>query len=232
MFGFPTEPEPIGNNRIISFFSASPGAGSTTLAAVLASELKNSCIIDLSHSRKLRSYLGMPSSDYTYSVTDLQYGTEEEISNSAVNHPKGFKVIPGPVNELDLALLDSQACLRILKRCKRVFETSIVVASPIWRAGWITAMVSDVVVYVMRPERTDLDMFHEHVELFSRLGASERLKIILNQTRKPGGLNTEEVLQAIGKVDFQIPYSDNVVRQTNRRMIPDLPGKEKLNSIL
>lgn len=229
MFDFPTEPEQIGNNKIISFFSASPGAGSTTLAIITASELKGSCIIDLSHARKMRSYLGMPASDYTYSVIDLQHANEDEILNSATDHPAGFKAIPGPVRELDVALLTSEAALRIMRKTKRTFETTVIVAPPIWSSGWIVAMLSDVVVYVIRPERADLDVFHEQMELFSRLGASERLKIVLNQTRKPGSLNIEEFIKAVGKVDLTIPYSEEIIRQSNRRTIPAV--KEKISRL-
>ncbi|NLD33259.1 MAG: hypothetical protein GX662_13550 [Trichococcus flocculiformis] len=223
MFNFPTRPEPLGENKLITFISAGPGAGATTIAALTAMAMKNACIIDLSHTRKVRSYLGVHSEDFTISALDVQHAEDWEVEQYAVKHPSGIKIIPGPVRELDVKLLDAKLSIKILRKAKRTFRNTIIVSSPIWASGWINILMSDVVAYVMRPDRADLDVYHEHMDFISRLDASERLVLVLNQAKKPGSLDLEEVQKVTGKVDYIIPYTEEILRQGNRRRLD--PGK-------
>lgn len=227
-FPFPLTPEEVGGGKLIGFVSAVPGAGSSTLACLAAlscAEANEVALADLNPSSKVRSYMGLTPDVCPASILDVAgVVSPGEISRVSVSHPRKVMVLPGISRPLDAAQVDTVVTIRTLTLLKKNYPLSLAVLAPLYTTGWAGALVCDTLCLVLRPDRTDLDSFKEQMELLSRLGCGERVKIILNQTGVPGGLKDAEVKE-IFKPDKTIPY-DSAIRAANNKRYPS-PGKLK-----
>ena len=231
-FPFPTASGDVGGGPAVGYISVLPGAGATTLACLTALSLaetgKQVALADFSLLSKTRTYLGLTLDVCPASVLDAAgVRSPEEIRRAGVDHPRSIFVIPGAARQLDSAQVDSRLVSRTVSFLKREFDYIVVVLPQLSGAGWAGALICDVVCLVVRPDRADIDYYRDAVDFLSRLGCGERLKIILNQSRAPGGLRDDEITEIL-KPDCVFPYDPAVRTMCNKRYLDTLRFKKQL----
>lgn len=221
-FPFPSIPEEAPGGRLISFVSCVPGAGASTLACLAAMTLE-SALIDFTG--RVRSYMGLTPDVCPTSLVDaLGVGRPEDITKIGVDHPSGVTVFPGVTRTVDASQIDTRLAQKISVYVKRMFAKTVAVLPPLEAAGWATALISDAVCLVVKPDRADMDVFHDRIEFLSRLGCQDRMKIVLNQAGAPGAIRTSEVRE-IFKPDIVIQFDPDIKMACNRRQLN--PGRLK-----
>lgn len=218
---FPTTPDEAGGSPAIGFVSVLPGAGATTLACLTALSLAETgsevALVDFSPLSKARTYLGLTPDVCPASVLDAAgVRSHEEVHRAGADHPRSLFVIPGTARLLDSSQVDSRLVSRTVAFLKREFEYTVVVLPQLSGAGWAGVLVCDLIALVLTPDRAAVDFYRDTADFLSRLGCGERLKIILNQSRVPGGLRDEEVAEIL-KPDCTLPYDPQVRVMCNKR---------------
>jgi len=235
-FPFPIDPDSAGDNPAIGFLSPVAGAGATTLACLtalsLAESKKNVALVDLSPAGKIRTYMGMTVNDCPVSILDLLGINESSKINSAgVNHPRSLFVIPGVARPLDVSQVNSKLVNKAICYLKNEFDYTIAVLPPIYDAGWAGAILCDMVCCVFRPDRTDIDNCANILELLFRLGCGGKVKVILNQSKAPGALLEEEIVEIL-KPDLTIQYDSTLRAMCNKRYLNTERYKKPLVSLV
>lgn len=221
-FPFPVIPEEAPGGRLISFVSCVPGAGASTLACLTAMTLQ-SALIDFTG--RARSYMGLTPDVCPTSLADALGVTKpEDITKIGVDHPSGVTVFPGVTRAVDASQIDTRLVQKISVYVKRMFSKTVAALSSLEITGWATALISDTVCLVVKPDRTDIDVFQDRIEFLSRLGCGDRLKIILNQAGSPGSIKTSEI-KDIFKPDITINFDPDIRMACNRRQLN--PGRLK-----
>ena len=220
-FPFPINPEDAGDNFAVGFLSPVAGAGATTLACLTALSLaesnKNVALVDFAG--KARAYMGMTVNDCPASVLDvLGVNEPSKIRSAGVNHPRNLFVIPGAVRPLDVPQITSKLVNKTICYLKNEFDYTIAILPPVYESGWAGAIVCDNISCVFKPDRTDLDICSSILELLIRLGCGGRIKVILNQSKAPGALLEEEVVEIL-KPDLTIKYDSALRSMCNKRYL-------------
>lgn len=227
-FPFPVIPEEAPGGKLISFVSCVPGAGASTLACLTAMTLQ-SALIDFTG--RARSYMGLTPDVCPTSLADALGVTKpEDITKIGVDHPSGVTVFPGVTRTVDASQIDTRLSQKISVYVKRMFPKTVAVLPALETTGWATALISDTVCLVVKPDRADIDVFQDKVEFLSRLGCGDRLKIILNQAGAPGTIKTSEV-RNIFKPDVIINFDPEIRMACNRRRLTFGKLKNVLKSL-
>lgn len=227
---FPVSPDEVGGGAVIGFVSVVPGAGGSTLACLTALGLaeagRDVALADLSPHAKVRSYLGLTQDVSPASVLDIAgISTPDEVAKVGIQHPRGLFVLPGVSRGLDASQLDSRLTQKTLVLMKKKFDVSLGVLDAPHAAGWAGFLICDLVMLVLKPDRTDLDFFRDYMDVLSRLGCGERTRIVLNKAGAPGGLRDAEVNEIV-KPDLII-RSDPLVRAGCNRRQPQAATKAR-----
>lgn len=235
-FPFPTTPDEAGGNPAIGFVSVLPGAGATALACLTALSLaesgKNVALVDFSPLSKARTYLGLTLDVCPASVLDAAgVRNPEEIRQAGVGHPRSLFVIPGTARLLDSAQVNSGLVLRTITFLRKEFDFTVAILPQLFGAGWAGTLLCDVICLVARPDRADIDYFRDAADFLSRLGCNERLRSVLNQSRAPGGLVNDEVIEIL-KPDLVIPYDPAIRTMCNTRYLNTGRYKKQLISLV
>lgn len=220
-FKFPTTPQEAGKGKLITYLPVRPGAGATTLACMSAYMISQSALIDFTPESKVRSYLGYQGDISATSILNINsVETYDGIFAASEEHHKGIKVFPGiPVAKiLDGDLIDTLLVLKAITSLKNASPATIAVSEPLFRTGWLTAMLSDVVCLVVKPDRVSMDAFHPTMDLLNRLGCSERVKIILNQNKYPGCITPDDSIKFYSP-DIIIDYNHKIATGANKREV-------------
>lgn len=235
-FPFPIDPDSAGGNPAIGFLSPVAGAGATTIACLtalsLAESKKDIALVDLSYAGKVRVYMGMTVNDCPESVLDVMGINESsKIYSTGVNHPRSLFVIPGAARPLDVSQVSSKLVNKTICYLKNEFDYTIVVLPPIHDAGWAGAILCDLICCVFKPDRADLDCCGNLLELIFRLGCGGRVKVILNQSKAPGALLEEEVVEIL-KPDIKIKYDSSLRSMCNKRYLNTEQHKKPLINLV
>lgn len=233
---FPTSPEQAGSGKLVGFLSLAEGAGATALACMTALALGSSgqrvALVDLRREGKVRAYMGLTPDVCPANVLDAAgVRLPEDVLRAGVDHPRGVFVLPGVTHPLDAAQVDASLVLKVLVSAKRVFDVAVAVFDSVWDTGWLGVLASDLLFLVVRPATESIDLFAEGVDLIGRLGAGERLKIVVNQAGAPGSLSESEVRSYV-RPDAVIPYSARVQEMCNKRLVVPVKGHGALLSLL
>lgn len=219
-FPFPTTPQEAGKGFLVSYISLIKGAGASTLAcmnALFAARREDTVLLDLNPESKVRSYMGLTRDVSSSSILDINgIDRPQDIFSVTEKHRSGVFVIPGILNLMDAAHLDSHLHLRAITFAKQSFKAAYAVLGNLSGAGWIAAMLSDIICVVVSPNRADMDAFYEGVEFLKRLGCEGRIKIILNQSGVPGGILEEDIIKFYAP-DAVVPYDVKIKKSGNRR---------------
>ncbi len=234
---FPTTPREAGRGILISFLPLRAGAGAATLACMtglIACNHYDTSIVDLNQDSKVRSYLGFQDlSASTVSILDINgVATPEGIFSASEQHHSGLKVFPGvSPRVLDASQIDTQLTLKAVTYLKKTSPLTIAVINPL-HSSWMAAMLSDMVCLVAKPDRPNMDAFRETTDFLNRLGCSDRLKIIVNQTGYTGGLEVKGAINYYSP-DMVIGYDKFIPEMSNRRVLePNKKMRAELFSLV
>lgn len=233
-FAFPITPKEAGKGKLITFIPLRASAGASTLAcltAFAAAPIYTTALIDFTPESKVRSYLGYQGEISASSILDINsIDSPEAVFTAGEEHHKGFKVFPGisASKVLDASQIDTQLVIKALRSLKKVNPLTIAVSEPIYKTGWATVLLSDVICLVAKPDRPNMDAFYPTMEMLHRLGCSERVVVILNQAKYPGALETAGCVKYFSP-QYTIEFNPNISKDANRR---ELKADRKLKSVL
>ena len=231
LHGIPVAPEALqGHGKIISVQCAKHGDGATTVAVNLAALLAVSSpervvLIDLDGYGSVRSRLGLPVSECLVNILDWEeVQAAREMAGRMQEHSSGVMVIPGVVHYDHVARITPALVLKILTILKEHFDYIVVDCPPVGvnNHTWAAALVSNVVLTVISPDRTSLDLLEENNRFMGRLGCQERVCAVLNRAGMPGGIRAGDLVgnKKLGiNVSAVLPYSVGVIESNNRREI-------------
>jgi len=227
--GIPVSPEAlVGQGRIITVQSAKHGDGSTTLATNLAALLaitnpERIVLVDLDGYGSVRSRLGLPVAECLINILDWEdVNTVREIAGRMQEHSSGIMVIPGVVHLDHVDKVTPSLIFKILTLLKEHYDYIVIDCPPVGLNNntWAAALVSDVILTVITPDRTSLDMLNENNGFMLRLGCQERVCVVLNRAGMPGGIRVGDLLdnEKLGlNISYVLPNSVNVTEANNRR---------------
>lgn len=223
MLPFPTTPKEAGKGVLISFVSTKQGAGASTLACLAALTLsgvnREVALIDFNPESKIRSYMGYPTGRETpVSILNIQsVFSSDMIYTASEIHQSNIKIFPGvPHRPLDASMIDAGLLLKGTTLLKQTSPITIANLGPLYGPSWVTAMLSDIVCVVARPDRPNMDAFIETTDFLARLGREGKIQIILNQQKYPGSIQPKDALRHFSP-DVVIPYNKAVAESANRR---------------
>lgn len=235
-FPFPTNPGEAGGNPAIGFLSPVPGAGATTLACLtalyLAESKKQVALVDFAPLGKIRTYMSLTVDVCPASILDAAgVRSSNEIRKAGVTHPRSLFIIPSATRPLDVQQVDSRLVSKTLSFLRKEFEITVAVLPPLYGAGWASAVICDMIYCVAKPDRVDLDYYRDNVELLTRIGCGERVKIILNQSRCPGGLQDEDIKNIL-QPNATFMYEPSIRAMCNKRYLDTARYKKQLQDML
>lgn len=222
MLPFPTSPQEAGRGILISFVSIKQGAGASTLACLAALTLsgvnRETALIDFNPESKVRSYMGYPTGRETpVSILNIQSVFSSDMIYTASENHHLIKLFPGVMHRpLDASMIDAALLLKATTLLKQTSPITIANLGPLYGPSWVTAMLSDIVCVVVRPDRPNMDAFIEATDYLARLGREGKIKIILNQQKYPGAIQPQNALKYFAP-DFIIPYTKTIAEAANKR---------------
>lgn len=223
-FNFPTTPQEAGNGRLITFLPLRIGAGASTLACITAyaaSPIVSTSLIDFTAESKVRSYLGYHGDISPASILDinsiLNYGA---VFTASEEHHKNIKVFPGiPAGQILAGdQIDTHLILKAAKALKNSSSLTVAVSGPLYKSGWMLAMLSDVICVVGKPSRPDMDAFQPVMDFLNRFDCSDRIKIILNQNKYPGSMSAKAA-ESFYRPDIIVDYNEKIAMSANKREV-------------
>jgi hypothetical protein len=223
-FNFPTTPQEAGSGRLVTFLPLRIGAGASTLAcmtAYTAAPIIPTSLIDFTAESKIRSYLGYHGDISPASILDINsitnYGA---VFTASEEHHKDIKVFPGiPAGQiLAGGQIDTHLVLKAVKALKNTSPLTVAVSGPLFRSGWLLAMLSDVICVVGKPSRTDMDAYQPVMDFLSRFDCSDRIKVILNQNKYPGSMSAKAA-ESFYRPDIIIDYNEKIALSANKREV-------------
>lgn len=229
MYNIPVSPKAIpGGAMIWTVQSPQGGDGSTTVATNIASLLAVSSpekvvLIDLDGVGSVRSRMGLPVTHCLVNILDWQDVKDvKDMARAMVAHSSGVMVIPGVVHYDHVSLVTPTLIFNMLTILKDRYEHIILDCPPVSinPTTWASVLVSDVILTVIKPDRTSLDLAKDNISYLKRLGGQDRSCIILNQTGQPGGIRASDLVgnQELGlEIHHMLPHSVSVAEANNRR---------------
>lgn len=223
-FNFPTSPQEAGNGRLITFLPLRSGAGASTLAcmaAYAATPIISTALIDFAAESKVRSYLGYHGDISPASILDINSIVNyEAVFTASEEHHREIMVFPGiPAGQiLAGGQIDTHLVLKAIKALKNTSPLTIAVSGPLYKSGWLLAMLSDVICIVGKPSRPDMDAYQPVMDFLSRFDCSERIKVILNQNKYPGSMSVKAA-ENFYRPDIIIDYNEKIALSSNKREV-------------
>lgn len=229
LFNVPVSPNALaGNGCIITCQCSKHGDGATTVATNMAALLaianpERVVLLDLDGYGSVRSRMGLPINDCLTNILDWdEIQSKREITRGMFPHSSGVMVIPGVVHFDDVIKVTPALVFKILTILKEQFDYIVVDCPPVGinNNTWSAALVSDVILTILKPGRTSLDLLNENIGFLRRLGCQDRSLTILNQAGLPKGIQANDLLNTEKSginVHAVLPYSDAVEEANNKR---------------
>jgi len=228
IYNLPVSPRALpGYGRIITVQGAVKGDGASTVAVNLAGFLAISnpervIMIDLDGYGAVRSRMGLPAGECLVNILDWEdIHSQRDMLRGLYTHTSGVMVVPGVIHLEHVEKVSPALVFKMLTLLKESFDYIILDCPPVGvhNNTWAAALVSDVILTVLKPDRTSIDLLNENNGLMSRLGCQERVHAVLNQAGIPGGIRAGEVESRLPNIIAVLPYSIGVEEENNRRQM-------------
>lgn len=231
LYNIPVSPQAIpGQGKIWVVQSPEGGDGATSVATNLAALLAKKhpekvILLDLDGFGAVRSRMGLPVSNCIVTILDWQ-GVQQasQMQKAMVHHSSRVMVVPGVLHHDHMQLITADFIFNLLALLKERFEHIVLDCPPVGQQNntWAASIVADIILTVIKPDRTSLDLVKDNKSYLNRLGCGSRTYILLNQAGMPGGIRQADILnkkQSDIDVDFVLPYSEYVHEANNKRML-------------
>jgi len=193
--------------RVISFFGAKGGAGSTTLAVHLASNLvrrhrKRTLLIDHNHELgHVALYLGLKNGQYHFSdlVRNVDRLDGNLLGGFVTRHTSGLEVLTSP----DVCAVDYESSpeeiQQVLKFLRTQYEYVIIDSSMSYKAVVPSLQqASDEVYLISTPDVAALRDLARRVEHLSHTDVTrDKLKIVINRSTSDDAVTKEQIEAAV-----------------------------------
>lgn len=229
LYNIPVSPKALpGKGMIWVIQSPEGGDGSTTVATNLAAVLAISnpdkvILIDHDGFGAVRSRMGLPTNQCLVNILDWQDVQDvSQMHRAMVQHSTGVMVVPGVLHHDHIQFVTPSFVFKILSIFKERFDHIILDCSPVGQQNnsWAAALVADIVLTIIKPDRTSIDLVQDNLSYLNRLGCTDRSYLVLNQAGIPGGIKTTDLtntMQSGLNISYSLPYSVNVQEANNKR---------------
>ncbi len=208
--------QPLNAGKVLSFFGAKGGVGTTALAVHLATHLvrrhhKKVLLIDHQHELgHVGLYLGIK--DWVYYFEELVRNVDrldaELLEGFIVKHPSGLDVLPSPDSCASFHNTPPDAIERVMDYLRQRYDF-VLVDSSIQYRDVIQALIaaSDEVVMITTPEIAALRDLARHIEHMSLInGVTGKIRVVINRSTAEDAVTPKQVEQAIRfPVSYYIP---------------------------
>ncbi|SFH34273.1 MinD-like ATPase involved in chromosome partitioning or flagellar assembly [Desulfotomaculum arcticum] len=231
LYNIPISPKAIqGEGTIITVQCAKHGDGATTVAANIAASLAKGnpekvALVDLDGYGSVRSRFGLLASECLINILDWEdVQGVRDMAMAMYSHTSGVVLVPGVIHYDHIKKVSPDLIFKTLTILKNNFDVIVLDCPPLGQANntWTAAIVSDIVLSILKPDRTSIDHYPENKSYANRLGCGERYITVLNQSAIPGGIRSADLLNNkeldIG-IAAVLPYSVNVNEENNRRKL-------------
>jgi pilus assembly protein CpaE len=215
--------------RLVGVLSASGGCGASTLAvniaAVLAREHKQCCLIDLNAGRGDLAALLDLKPQYTLADLCTHQGRLDVVmfQKMLTRHGTGIALLAAPPEFSDARAVNASGVAQALALARASFPQVVVDLEDCFHDEQVAALqqVSGVLL-VCRLDFTALRHARRSLDSLAKLGiARSRVKVVFNEYGKPNELPHDEAESALReKVTRLVPYDAKTVNAANNAGVP------------
>lgn len=191
-----------GSGKVLSFYGAKGGVGTTTMAVHLAIHLvsrsRRVLIIDDKHELgHVALHLGLKESSYYFDelLRNAERLDAELLEAFVTEHPSGLEVIPSPDACARLATASPEAISRVMRYLRTRYDFVLIDSSLEYSETFAAVFAaSDEVTLVCSPDIAairDLARRVEHLNSFA--GFAEKLKIVINRATSADAVGAKEI---------------------------------------
>jgi pilus assembly protein CpaE len=215
------------SGKVLSFFGAKGGVGTTTLAVHLALYLvqchqKKTLLIDnrpeLGH---ICVYLGVDGTQYNFHelVRNVTRLDSELLHGFTARHPSGLEVLSSPDVCGGSRMLDSESVTRLIEFLRTEYEYIVVDCSnTLQEADLAVLESSDDIYLVATPEIGAIRDLSRYVDNLGRMEANtEKMHVVINRFSSRYAVRVEQIEKAIRlPIAIKLPNSyTELVRSVN-----------------
>lgn len=226
----PPKPEPSANGTVIALFSPTGGVGRTTIAVNLAIAVrrasnKPTALVDFSLPfGDVGVLLNAPPTWKSFSnlVGKFSALTSRELENVLFEHGSGVRALlapPSPEAEEQIGPEDARKVLGLLRER---YSYIVVDTWPSYGETVLTVLeVADVILLPLSLELTSVKNARVFIEVGTKLGLADKVKLVVNRVDEPSGLRLQDVESGLGrKVAHTLTADEGSLRIAMNRGVP------------
>lgn len=236
----PTETEA---GRIITVFSPKGGAGVTTIAINLATNIhdltgKSTILVDLDlNAGDVTTFLNMKP---TYTISDVTMNISRLDRNFLqgviAKHESGISVLAEPQKIEEGVSISSSEIKKVLSLLKSMFKYIIIDAETISERTTTAIEMSDLILLVFFMSLPSIKNMQRHLRYFDRIGLGrDRVKLIANRYLKKGEITIQDTEKALNyPIFFTLPNEYDTAMMCLNKGVPISVGapRSQLNAAL
>jgi pilus assembly protein CpaE len=215
--------------RLIAVLSPSGGAGSTTLAAnvatVLAKEHATCALLDLKlEAGDLAALLDLKP---THTLAELCMNSARldrvMFERSLVRHASGVHLLAPPRNYIDIGQVTSEGVRHVVAMARLLFPYVIADLDHSFREEQLTVLrQADVILLLLRLDFTSVRNVRKTLEHLERLGIDQgRVQLVVNRYGQAKEVPAAKAEEALGvKIQHYIPDDPKTVNRANNSGLP------------
>lgn len=236
----PTETEA---GRLITVFSPKGGAGVTTIAINLATNIhdltgKSTILVDLDlNAGDVTTFLNMKP---TYTISDVTMNISRLDRNFLqgviAKHESGISVLAEPQKIEEGVSISSSEIKKVLSLLKSMFKYIIIDAETISERTTTAIEMSDLILLVFFMSLPSIKNMQRHLRYFDRIGLGrDRVKLIANRYLKKGEITIQDTEKALNyPIFFTLPNEYDTAMTCLNKGVPISVGapRSQLNAAL
>jgi pilus assembly protein CpaE len=208
------KPEEEASGRIITVFSPKGGAGVTTIAINLATNIhdmngKSTVLVDLDlNAGDVTTFLNMKP---TYTISDVTMNISRLDRNFLQGviskHESGISVLAEPQKIEEGVSISSSEIKKVLSLLKSMYKYIIIDAETISERTMSAIEMSDMILLVFFMSLPSIKNMQRHLRYFDRIGlGKEKVKLIANRYLKKSDITIEDTEKALNyPIFFTLP---------------------------
>jgi pilus assembly protein CpaE len=204
------------SGRVITVFSPKGGAGVTTIAINLATNIheitgESTVLVDLDlNAGDVTTFLNMKTS-YTISDVTMNISRLDRnfLQGVIAKHESGISVLAEPQKIEEGVSISSSEIKKVLSLLKSMFKYIIIDAETISERTTTAIEMADMILLVFFMSLPSIKNMQRHLKYFDRLGlGKDRVKLIANRYLKKGDITIEDTEKALNYPIFRTLPND------------------------
>ncbi len=229
--------------RIITVFSPKGGAGVTTIAINVATNIhqmtgKSTVLVDLDlNAGDVTTFLNMKPaytiSDVTMNISRLD---RNFLQGVIAKHESGISVLAEPQKLEEGVSISSSEIKKVLSLLKSMYKYIIIDAETISERTAIAIEMSDLILLVFILSLPSIKNMQRHLKYFDRIGlGKDRVKLVANRYLKKGDITIQDTEKALNyPIFFALPNEYDTAMMCLNKGVPISEGapRSQLNQSL